>query len=80
MRLPAVAGALARAKAVLTLDNGILHMAAAAGAPTVGLFRHGIHRLWAPPVAGLTVLTAGEGKPVSEIQPERVIEAVRLAL
>lgn len=65
--LPQVSGALQRAKAVLTLDNGILHLAASVGAPTVGLFRHGIHRLWAPPVPNLAVVTPGEGRPVSDI-------------
>lgn len=70
LSLPQVAGALKRAKAVLTLDNGILHLAAAVGAPTVGLYRHGIHRLWAPPVSCVNVLTAGEGRPVNDITPE----------
>lgn len=74
--LPQVAGALQAADAVLTLDNGILHLATAVGARTVGLYRHGIHRLWAPPVACLRVLTPGEGAPVSEIAPETVWEAV----
>lgn len=72
--LPQVVGSLAKAKAVLTLDNGILHLAAAAGTPTVGLYRHGIHRLWAPPVSTLIVVTPGEGRPVSEITVEAAIE------
>lgn len=74
--LPEVAGALAQARAVLTLDNGILHLAAAAETPTVGLFRHGIHRLWAPPVEGLQVLTPGEGRAVSEIPVQSIQEAL----
>lgn len=74
--LPQVVGALEKAKVVVTLDNGILHLAAATGANIVGLYRDGIHRLWAPPVAGLAVLTAGEGKPVSGIGVEEVWEAV----
>ena len=78
--LPQVVGAIERARAVLTIDNGILHLAAAAGTPTVGLFRHGIHRLWAPPFANLTVLTAGEGREVSDIEPFTVLEAIRRAL
>lgn len=80
MTLPQVVGALGKAKAALTLDNGILHMAVAAGTRTVGLYRHGIHRLWAPPFPGLEVLTAGEGKPVSEIEPERALQATLKAL
>lgn len=74
--LPQVAGALRGARAVLTLDNGILHLAAAAGTPTVGLFRDGIHRLWAPPFERLTVLTPGEDRPVVEIGLDRVMEAM----
>jgi heptosyltransferase III len=74
--LPQVVGALALARAVLTLDNGILHLAVAAGAPTVGLFRHGIHRLWAPPFDRLDVLSAGEGRAVGEIEPARALEAL----
>lgn len=68
--LPQVGGALAQAKAILSLDNGVLHMAIAAGTPTVGLYRHGIHRLWAPPSPLLHVLTPGEGAPVSCIPVE----------
>lgn len=78
--LPEVTGALARARAVLTLDNGVLHLAVAAGAPTVGLYRHGIHNLWAPPFGKLTVLTPGEGNPVSVISVDRVVEGVQRAL
>ena len=47
--LPQVAGAIAKAKAVVSLDNGILHLACSTATPTVGLYRNGIHRLWAPP-------------------------------
>jgi ADP-heptose:LPS heptosyltransferase len=65
---------------VITIDNGILHLAAATGTPTVGLFRHGIHRLWAPPFANLTVLTPGEKKAVAEIPVQVVQEAIFHAL
>lgn len=74
--LPGVAGALAAARAVLTLDNGIMHMAAAVEAPTVSLFRHGIHRLWAPPAPGLRVLTPGESRGVAEIGSGEVCAAL----
>jgi ADP-heptose:LPS heptosyltransferase len=80
LSLPQVCGALASAKGVATLDNGILHLAAAVGAPTVGLYRHGIHRLWAPPVPHLTVLTPGEGGEVRQIPPGTVLEALRRRL
>jgi ADP-heptose:LPS heptosyltransferase len=78
--LPQVVGALANTRAVLTIDNGILHLATAAGTHTVGLFRHGIHRLWAPPFDNLQVLTPGEGREVWEIEVEAVQEALRRAL
>lgn len=76
--LPEVVGALSKTKRVLTLDNGILHLAVAAKAPTVGLYRNGIHRLWAPPSEHLTVLKPQESMPVSEIGPDEVWEALRL--
>jgi len=75
--LPQVVDALATAKQVVTLDNGILHLAAATQTPTVGLFRHGIHRLWAPPAPNVTVLTPGEDLDVAVIAPTDVLEAVR---
>ena len=75
--LPQVAGALKKANGVLTLDNGILHLAVAVGTPTVGLFRHGIHHLWAPPSPKLTVLTPGEGKLVDEISVDTAHDALR---
>lgn len=78
--LPQVAGAISRAKAVLTIDNGILHLAASVGTPTIGLFRYGIHRLWAPPAPDLTVLTPGEGRDVREIETGTVLEALGSAL
>lgn len=81
MSLPQVVGALSHAKLVLTLDNGILHLAAASQTSTVGLFRHGIHRLWAPPFASLTILTPGsESTPVAEIPLQSVQEAIESAL
>lgn len=72
MTLPEVVGALSEAERVLTLDNGILHLSASTDTPVVGLFRHGIHRLWAPPFGNVTALTPGEGGDVSDIPAERV--------
>jgi len=80
MSLPQVVGALKRARAVLTIDNGILHMAVAARAPTVGLYRHGIHRLWAPPSDRLTVLTPGDGRSVDQIDAGNAWTAVLEAM
>jgi len=79
-RMPEVVGALAKARAVVTIDNGILHLAVAAGTKTIGLYRYGIHRLWAPPFDGLDVLTVGEDKQVSDIEVETVWEALQRAL
>lgn len=78
--LPEVVGALRATTLVLTLDNGVLHLAAAAGKKTVGIFRHGIHRLWAPPVSCLTVVTPEAGSLVADLPVESVREAVERAL
>lgn len=78
--LPQVVGALRSASMILTLDNGILHLAVAARKPTVGLFRLGIHRLWAPPFERLTVLTHAPGEAVSDIPADWVIHAVNDAI
>lgn len=78
--LPQVVGALSQTRLALSLDNGIMHFAVAAGTPTVALFRFGIHRLWAPPYPNLAVLTAGDQRSVAEITPETVIESCERAL
>lgn len=75
--LPEVVGALESTKKVLTIDNGVLHLACGTATPTVGLFRYGVHRLWAPPTKGLTVLHPEEGKLVAEVEVSAVIEAVK---
>jgi ADP-heptose:LPS heptosyltransferase len=77
LTMPQVVGALAQTKKVLTLDNGILHLAVAGGKPVVGLYRYGIHRLWAPPSENLTGLYPQPGKPVSEIPVEAVLKALK---
>lgn len=80
LALPEVVGALSACRAVLTIDNGILHLACASGTPTVGLFRYGIHRLWAPPAEALRVLTPAPGEAVESIPVDRVTEAVLASL
>ena len=77
LTLPQVAGALANAKSVVSLDNGILHLACSTETPTVGLYRNGIHRLWAPPSPSLKVIEPGEGATVDSISLKAVIEAVQ---
>ncbi|MCW5937428.1 MAG: glycosyltransferase family 9 protein [Fimbriimonadaceae bacterium] len=72
--LPEVVGALARARLVVSLDNGVLHLVCATRTPVIGLFREGVHRLWAPPVENLTVLTPPAGRPASEISLDQIDE------
>jgi len=76
LTLPEVVGALKRARICLTVDNGILHLASAVRTPTVGLFRNGIHRLWAPRISSLSVLTPNPGQPVDRIELSSVIDAL----
>ena len=80
LTLPQVVGALQKAKLVLTLDNGILHLAVAAKTPTVGIYRYGIHRLWAPPSDSLEIITSQPSGAVNEIPVGAVQEAVCRAL
>ncbi len=75
--LPQVADLLSRAYLVLTLDNGIMHLAATSRTPTVALFRHGIHRLWTPPWGDVRPVVAPPGSPVSTITADAVADAVR---
>lgn len=74
--LPQVVGALSRAQLVVTLDNGILHFACSTQTPVVGLFRHGIHRLWAPPVPNLKVIEPGVDGSVSGIAVSKVWDSI----
>lgn len=76
LTLPQVVGALDQASLVVTLDNGILHFACATQTPVVGLFRHGIHRLWAPPVANLKILEPGASGVVNGLSVDRVWRAI----
>jgi ADP-heptose:LPS heptosyltransferase len=56
LSLPEVAGALRQAQAFVTIDSGLFHLAAAAGAPTIGLFGASPRRIWVPPLANVHVL------------------------
>lgn len=74
--LAEVVGALAATRRILTLDNGILHLAAATQTPTVGLFRYGIHRLWCPPFGQMHPVVTPERHPVADIPVDEVREAL----
>lgn len=77
LTMPQVVGAIQAARAVITLDNGIMHFACATSTPVIGLFRFGIHRLWAPPVPNLRVIHAGAEGNVADIPVEAVISEFR---
>jgi ADP-heptose:LPS heptosyltransferase len=53
LTLPEVAGALQGARACVTIDNGIMHLAAAVQTPTIALFGASPWDLWAPRVPWL---------------------------
>jgi ADP-heptose:LPS heptosyltransferase len=80
LTLPQVASAVDACRAVLTLDNGIMHLAAAGSKPVVALFRHGIHRLWAPPAPNLIAIVSEPEGTVGEIAVQPVIDALASAL
>jgi len=56
LTLPEVAGALARARAFLTIDNGLMHIANSVGAPTIALFGASPRRIWGLSTPNLTIL------------------------
>lgn len=60
LALPQVAGAIRRARACVTVDNGIMHLAGAARTPTLALFGASPWRLWAPPSPTLEVVLGDE--------------------
>jgi ADP-heptose:LPS heptosyltransferase len=66
LSLPEVVGAVRNAELVVTVDNGILHFAAAFDRPTVGLFRARVERLWRPPNPNLEALSHPHGVPAIE--------------
>lgn len=74
LTLPEVVGAVAKADLIVTVDNGILHFAAAFDRPTVGLYRREVIKLWAPPNPKLVALSSERG--VSKILLNDVRAAV----
>lgn len=91
--LMVLAACLARCKLVVANDSGLMHLAAASGAPTLGLFGPSTEAHYAPrgPITGFvrgdvdadTLLTrSGEvagvpGSLMQDLQTARVIEAAR---
>jgi ADP-heptose:LPS heptosyltransferase len=74
LTLPEVVGAVAKADLIVTVDNGILHFAAAFDRPTVGLYRREVIKLWAPPNPNLIALSSESG--VADIPVDDVRKAV----
>ena len=62
LALPAVGAALSRARLFVGNDSGLMHMAAAAGAPTLGLFGPTDERVYGP--WGRAARSVREGPPV----------------
>src|SRR5581483_4672716 len=56
LSLPQVSGALARARALVTIDSGLVHLAGAVGAPTLALFGASPRRIWAPRSSAVRII------------------------
>jgi hypothetical protein len=80
LTLPEVGGALMKARACVTLDSGVLHLACAVNAPTVGMFRPGFSNLWAPPFSTLFPIEPHESDSVASISEDQIIQATLAAL
>ncbi len=64
LTLPEVAGALQLARACVTIDNGIMHLAAAVQTPTLAIFGASPWDLWAPRVPWLHLVLPTEPCPL----------------
>lgn len=61
LTLPQVAGALAQARVLVTLDSALMHVSAAVGTPTIVMFGDGSpRRIWSPPAPWVTILTPAD--------------------
>lgn len=60
MTLPEVAGALSKARACVTIDNGIMHLANAVGVPTIAIFGASPWELWTPRTRSLHLALPAE--------------------
>jgi ADP-heptose:LPS heptosyltransferase len=61
--LPQVAGALQRARACISVDNGIMHLAYSVGTPTIALFGASPWWVWTPPLPHLYLILPDEPCP-----------------
>ncbi|MEN3001537.1 MAG: glycosyltransferase family 9 protein [Armatimonadota bacterium] len=61
--LPQVAGALQRARACVSVDNGIMHLAYSVGTPTVALFGASPWWVWTPPLPHVHLVLPEEPCP-----------------
>lgn len=58
-------------------DGGPKHIAVAAGTPTIAVYRGTLGDIWSDPAnTKQGVINAGDGHPVTDITPERVVTAV----
>ncbi|HLZ10465.1 MAG TPA: glycosyltransferase family 9 protein [Chloroflexota bacterium] len=64
LTLPEVAGALRQARVCVTIDTGVMHLAAAVGTPTLALFGASSWDLWAPRVPWLHLVLPTEPCPM----------------
>ena len=83
LALPAIASVLRRAAVFVGNDSGLMHLAAAAGAPTLGLFGPSRASEYAPvgPRARFVAAPGPEGEaPIDGLTVERAHEAVRALL
>jgi len=71
-----IIGLVARADSVVCPDGGVMHIAAAAGCPVVGLFGDVSPGVWGPRARRSVALQAGTRR-VPDIAPERIVEAWR---
>jgi len=72
-----------QAAAIVTVDSGPMHLAAASGPPLVALFGPSDPRLtgpWAPAAGGRVRVVRGAGERMASIEAEQVVEELREVL
>ena len=74
LTLPEIAAFLARSRLFIGNDSGLMHLAAASGVPTLGLFGPTNAAAYAP-VGRCAAAVAGMGKSMEDIAVDAVLEA-----